>query len=30
MEMSHHLNGIALPSEEQNRIKEDVKNLLDE
>ncbi len=28
-EMSQHLNGIALSLEEQNRIKEDVKNLLD-
>ena len=28
-EMSEHLNRIALSSEEQDRIKEDVKNLLD-
>jgi hypothetical protein len=29
VELCQHLNGIALSSEEQKRIKEDVKNLLD-
>lgn len=29
MELRQHLNGIAVSSEEQKRIREDVKNLLD-